>query len=123
MLPLRPGCIIEAEIKDLNGYKKKRPAVIVSEIPENEHGLIVFLAITGKFTSPQPPNEILLPADPDGKLGTYMKKDCVVACWWADVIRRSDILKCYGELSVPQIRIMTHFFKNLKHQSPAQENP
>ena len=98
MLPLRPGCIIKAEIKDRNGYKKKRPAVIVSEIPENEDGLIVVFAITGKIASPRPPNEIPLPADPDGKLGTYMKKDCVVACWWPDVIRRGDILKCYGEL-------------------------
>ena len=116
MLPLRPGCIIEAEIVDLNGHKKKRPAVIASEIPENEDGPIVVFAITGKFKSPQQPNEIPLSAHPDGKLGTHMKKDCVVACWWPNVICRSDILDRYGELSVPQIRIMTHFFRNLKPQ-------
>ncbi len=97
MLPLRPGCIIKAEIEDPNGYKKKRPAVIASEVAEYEHVLIVVFAITGKFSYPIPPKEILLPADPDGRLGTHVKKDCVVACWWPNVIRRSDIVQSYGK--------------------------
>ncbi len=123
MLPLRPGCIIKAEIEDRNGYKKKRPAVIASEVPEDEHGLIVVFAITGKFSYPIPPKEILLPADPDGRVGTHVEKDCVVACWWPNVIRRSDIVQSYGELSVPQIKIMTHFFRHLKPQLPPKGNP
>lgn len=113
MSSLRPGRIIKAEILDGNGHKKKRPAVIASQVPANEDGQIIVFAITGKFCYPLPPKEIFLQADPDGKLSTFVKKDCVVACWWPNVIRRSDILGTYGELSVPQIRIMQHFFKTL----------
>ena len=119
---LRPGRIIKAEIVDPNGFEKKRLAVIASQVPANDDGFIVVFAITSQFTVPVPPMEIFLQADPEGKSGTLMKKDCVVACWWPRVIRRSDILECYGELSAPQIRIMAHFFKSLNLTLPEKSN-
>jgi len=98
-----------------------RPAVIASPIPPEPDGPIVVFAITGKYETPTPPDEILLPADPDGKLGTFVKKDCVVACWWANVVKKSEVGDPVGELSVPQIRIMTHFLRNVKAQMATRD--
>jgi hypothetical protein len=111
---LRPGRIIWAAITDPNGHTKERPAEIAEPVPPDEDGEFVVLAITTKRKDPAAPNEIPIPADPDGKLGTLLKKDCVVACWWPNIIKKRDIRRVGGELSDQQIRIMAHFFRALK---------
>lgn len=113
MLPLRPGRIIIANIEDKNGNLKRRPAVIASPVPDDEDGPLVVFAITSKFENPTPPNEIPLSADPDGKQGTFLMKDSVVACHWPNRIKKSDIVRVGGELPVPELRIMAHFYRSL----------
>lgn len=121
---LRPGRIIWAEIPDRNGHKKERPAVIAEPVPADEDGEFAVFAITTKPQDPAIPKEIPIRADPNGKFGTLLKKHCVVACWWPVVIKRSDIRDISGELSSDQIRIMTHFAKNLRSKlGSGTENP
>jgi mRNA-degrading endonuclease toxin of MazEF toxin-antitoxin module len=111
---LRPGRIIWAEIEDANGHKKERPAVIAEPVPSDEDGEFVVFAITTKRKEPVTPSEIPISADLEGKLGTFLKRDCVVACWWPNILKKSQIRRTSGELSAQQIRIMAHFYKNLK---------
>ncbi len=111
MSNLLPGRIIRAEIIDRNGYKKERPAVIVSPVPTDDDSTFIVFALTTRFEKPHPPNEVFLEADPERTRGTWVKKDCIVACWWANEITRKDVIETAGMIEAPQILIIRHFFK------------
>jgi PemK-like, MazF-like toxin of type II toxin-antitoxin system len=111
---LEPGRIISAWVKDHNGHEKRRPAVVMTPMSDIASGRPVFaFAISTKFTQPLPPNQVFLPADPDGVQGTLLEKDSVAVCDWHVVVDQGDILKVAGKVPANQLRIIAHFFRHL----------
>lgn len=114
MSRLEPGRIIRAWVKDHSGHEKRRPAVVMTSASDIALGRPVFaFAISTKFTRPIPPNQVFLPADPNGVHGTLLEKDCVAVCDWHVVIDQGDILKVAGKVPANQLRIIAHFFRHL----------
>lgn len=114
MSQLEPGRIIRARVKDHSGHEKKRPAVVMTPVSDIASGRPVFaFAISTKFTRPLPPNQVFLPADPNGVQGTLLEKDCVAVCNWHVVVDQGDILKVAGKVPANQLRIIAHFFRHL----------
>lgn len=114
MVPLYPGCIIRADMTDRNGYPKNRPAVILTPTAEIEKGSpIIIFAISSKIKHPLPSNQVPLPADPDGTVGTGLDKDSVAVCNWAETISRSDITRIVGRVPIIQLKIISHFYRNM----------
>ncbi len=80
MTPARPprlGSVVWAELEDANGYRKVRPAVVVTPTGDITAGRAVrVVAITTRLQNPLPDDHVLLPWDRQGKARSGLRRRC-----------------------------------------------
>lgn len=96
---LQLGRIVWAEIADARGYRKKRPAVIIT--PSEQIGLsssLDVVAVTSRLPETLPPDHVLLPWHSQGHPRTGLNRKCAAVCSWVIRIRPNDIEDIAGVL-------------------------
>jgi hypothetical protein len=77
------GSVVWAELEDANGFRKVRPAVIVSATADVALGHPVRLvAITTRLPVPLPEDHVILPWDRRGKARSGLRQKCAAVCTW-----------------------------------------
>jgi hypothetical protein len=93
------GSVVGAEIADPNGYRKVRPAVIVTPTSEIAPTKSVHLvAITTRLPDSLPEDYVLLPWDPQGKSRSGLRRKCAAVASWQVVIPVEDVQLVVGVL-------------------------
>ena len=100
--PIRFGQIIWAEIADLNGIRKARPAVVIT--PDDEikpSGPLEVIAITSFLPQPLPDDHVLLPWHAQRHPRTGLKRKCAAVCSWSAKITEKDVQSTVGLVPDP----------------------
>ena len=94
---LRYGRIVYAWIADRNGYKKLRPAIVLTDTSGTDEVVdIVVIAISTTFPEPPPDNCVLLPWHPAGRSRTELRKRSAAVVDWLAILRDDDIVALGG---------------------------
>lgn len=94
------GQIVWVEIADLNGNRKSRPAVIVTDDDRlQSSGVIDVVAITSFVPSPLPDDYVLLPWHAQNHPKTGLNRKSAAVCTWQARISADDIQNVIGKLS------------------------
>jgi mRNA-degrading endonuclease toxin of MazEF toxin-antitoxin module len=97
---LRYGRLIWAVLKDRNGFRKRRPAVILTPSDEiNETDPFVVAAVTTTFASPPPPNHVELPwnADPR-RVSTRLARRSAAVVSWIQAVYADEVEEVSGDV-------------------------
>ena len=100
-LPRRPqlGSVVWVELADANGFRKVRPAVVVSATTDIAAGQPVrVVAITTRLPTPLPDDHVLLPWDRQGKARSGLRRKCAAVATWLAEIPLSDVREIVGFL-------------------------
>jgi mRNA-degrading endonuclease toxin of MazEF toxin-antitoxin module len=104
---LRYGRIVYAWIPDRHGYKKLRPAVVLTsneEIPAVEEFAVV--AVTTTFTDPPPQFCAPLPWHPRGHPVTKLTKRSAAVCNWVAALKEDEIVGFGGDVPAKTMRLI-----------------
>src|SRR5437016_8564218 len=96
---LRRGRIIWASVHDRNGFRKRRPAIILTpteQIPAGES--LEVIAITTTYGDPAPQDHVELPWHPRGHPRTKLNKRAAAVLTWIDRIDANDIQGFGGDV-------------------------
>ena len=97
--PLQLGQVIWAELEDANGFRKARPAVVVSPTADIDAGLPVrVVAITTRLPDPLPDDHVLLPWERQGKTRSGLRRRCAAVASWHAEIAVGDVQEVVGIL-------------------------
>src|SRR6266478_2554630 len=93
------GSVVWAEVADANGFRKVRPAVVVTATDNiTAVGRLLLAAITTRIDSPLPDDHVLLPWDPQGKARSGLRRRCAAVASWQLEIAVEDIKNVVGIL-------------------------
>lgn len=93
------GSVIWAELEDANGFRKVRPAVIVTPTADITAGKAVrVVAITTRLPTPLPDDHVSLPWDRQGKARSGLKRRCAAVTGWQAEILVGDVQQVVGIL-------------------------
>ncbi len=93
------GSVIWAELEDANGFRKVRPAVVVTASADIvADGALRVLAITTRLPTPLPEDHVLLPWDPQGKARSGLRRRCAAVAGWQLEIPVADVQQVVGIL-------------------------
>ena len=102
MTPLRLpqlGSVVWAELADDHGFRKVRPAVVVTATADiTAGGPIRVAAITTRLPVPLPHNYVLLPWDPQGRARSGLRKKCAAVANWLAELSLNDVRQAVGIL-------------------------
>lgn len=92
------GSVVWASLEDANGFRKLRPAVVLTPSSQIALGAMVRVAaVTTRVPSPLPEDHILLPWDAQGTARFGLRRKCAaVASWIAEAL--ADDLQVVGAL-------------------------
>lgn len=94
---LHLGSIVWAEIADANGFRKLRPAVVVTPTDRiADAGPLHVVAITSRLNDPLPPDHVLLPWHTQGHPRTGLNRRCAAVCTWISRIQLADVKEIGG---------------------------
>jgi mRNA-degrading endonuclease toxin of MazEF toxin-antitoxin module len=101
---LQLGSVVWAELEDANGFRKNRPAVVVTSSADiaSEKALRV-VAITTRLEKPLPKDHLLLPWDPQGKARSGLRRKCAAVASWQAHIPVEDVKQVVGMLPASMI--------------------
>jgi hypothetical protein len=92
-----PGSVVWAELEDANGFRKLRPAVVISAATDIAAGNpAVLVAITTQLPDPLPDTHVLLPWDPKGRARSGLRRKCAAVATWTEKRPISDIQQIVG---------------------------
>ena len=113
---LREGRIVWATVRDHNGFRKQRPAIVLTpteEISDDEP--IVLMAITTTFRDPPPADHVELPWNADRRrTSTGLARRSAAVISWLDTVYLDEIDSVIG--SVPP-KVMATIRQHLKDLS------
>lgn len=93
------GSVVWAELADANGFRKVRPAVVISTLSGNVANQPTRLAaITTRLPNPLPVDYVLLPWDRQGKARSGLRRKCAAVAFWLAEIPVTDIRQVVGIL-------------------------
>lgn len=84
MPDLRYGRLVWTVVKDRNGFRKKRPGIIVTPTDDIDvHVPLVIVAVTTSFSDPPPSDVIELPwhSDPRRVMTRLARRSAAVPAW------------------------------------------
>jgi mRNA-degrading endonuclease toxin of MazEF toxin-antitoxin module len=91
--------VIWAELEDENGFRKVRPAVIISATEDIAAGQAVrIVAITTRLPKPLPNDHVLLPWDREGKARSGLRRPCAAVATWVAEIAVDEVQQVVGIL-------------------------
>jgi mRNA-degrading endonuclease toxin of MazEF toxin-antitoxin module len=86
------GRIVWASVPDANGFRKLRPAIIVTPSERlTETGPVEVVAVTSRLPKPLPDDHVLLPWHAQGHPRTGLNRPCAAVCTWVARITPDDI--------------------------------
>jgi mRNA-degrading endonuclease toxin of MazEF toxin-antitoxin module len=91
--------VVWAELEDANGFRKVRPAVVVTataDIAADKPVRVV--AVTTRLLTPLPGDYVLLPWDRQGKARSGLRRRCAAVASWLAVIPVADVRQVVGVL-------------------------
>lgn len=101
------GSVVWAEMADANGFRKVRPAVVVTATADIVAGRPVrVLAITTRLPNPLPDDHVLLPWDPQGKARSGLRRQCVAVTTWQAEIAPADVQQVVGHLPATVMQVL-----------------
>jgi mRNA-degrading endonuclease toxin of MazEF toxin-antitoxin module len=117
---LRYGRIVWAVLKDHNGFRKRRPGIIVTPTRQiATDSPLVIVCITTSFGNPLSANHILLPWNVDPRrVRTGLAQRSAAVVDWLDTIYVDEILDVKGQ--VPPA-IMAEIQRHLQDRSDAEQ--
>jgi PemK-like, MazF-like toxin of type II toxin-antitoxin system len=93
------GSVVWAELADANGFRKVRPAVIISPTADVLVGKpLRVAAITTRLPDPLPQDYVLLPWDRQGKARSGLRRKCAAVATWLAEIPVKDVQQVVGVL-------------------------
>lgn len=93
------GSVVWVELADANGFRKVRPAVVVSATADIAAGQPVrVVAITTRLPTPLPDDHVLLPWDRQGEARSGLRRRCAAVATWLAEIPLSDVREIVGLL-------------------------
>jgi hypothetical protein len=93
------GQRVWAELEDANGFRKVRPAVVVTATANiAAGGTVRVLAITTRLPNPLPKDHVLLPWDRQGKARSGLRRKCAAVASWQAEIAVGDVKQVVGIL-------------------------
>jgi mRNA-degrading endonuclease toxin of MazEF toxin-antitoxin module len=93
------GSVVWAELEDANGFRKVRPAVVVTATATiAAGGTVRVLAITTRLPNPLPKDHVLLPWDRQGKARSGLRRKCAAVASWQAEIAVGDVKQVVGIL-------------------------
>jgi hypothetical protein len=96
---LQLGSVVWAELEDANGFRKVRPAVVVTATVNIAAGHpLRVLAITTRLPIPLPDDHVLLPWDRQGKARSGLRRRCAAVASWQAQIQTEDVQEVVGLL-------------------------
>lgn len=99
------GSVIWAELDDANGFRKVRPAIVVTasaDIATDKPVRVV--AITTRLLSPLPDDHVILPWEREGKARSGLRRRCAAVATWQAEISVGDVRQVVGILPPTVIR-------------------
>jgi hypothetical protein len=103
--PLQLGSVVWAELEDANGYRKVRPAAVVSPTADIDAGRpLRVVAITTRLPDPLPDDHLLLPWDRQGRARSGLRRRCAAVASWQAEIAVGDVQDVVGILPPTVIR-------------------
>jgi len=110
---LREGQIVWVIVRDRNGFRKRRPAIIptpTSEISDDQP--LVIMAVTTTYPDPAPPDHVELPWNPDRRrttTGLARRRAAVVS--WIDTVYPDEVESVIGMVPAKQMRAIHQALK------------
>ena len=97
---LRYDRLIWAVLKDRNGFRKRRPAVILTPSTEiNEADPFVVAAVTTTFANPPPPDHIELPWNADRRrVSTRLARRSAAVVSWLEIVYADEVEEVSGDV-------------------------
>jgi hypothetical protein len=93
------GSVVWAELKDDHGFRKVRPAIVVTATADIVAGRSLrVVAITTRLPNPLPDDHILLPWDRQGKARSGLRRKCAAVTTWQAEIAVQDVQEVVGIL-------------------------
>lgn len=93
------GSVVWAELEDANGFRKVRPAVVITATADIAAGKPVrVVSITTRLPNPLPDDHVLLPWDRQGKARSGLRRRCAAVASWQAEIPVSDVQQVVGIL-------------------------
>jgi PemK-like, MazF-like toxin of type II toxin-antitoxin system len=93
------GSVVWAELKDDHGFRKVRPAIVVTATADIVAGRSLrVVAITTRLSNPLPDDHILLPWDRQGKARSGLRRKCAAVTTWQAEIAAQDVQEVVGIL-------------------------
>lgn len=95
----RLGQVVWASVEDARGYRKLRPAVIVTPTERiATAGTLEVVAVTSRLPEPLPADHVLLPWHAQRHPRTGLSRKCAAVCTWVVRIDSGDIEDVAGVL-------------------------
>ena len=97
---LRYGRLVWTTVKDSRGFRKERPAIVLTPTAEIQSDQpIVVMAVTTTFSEPPPEYHIPLPwnADPR-RVGTKLRQRSAAVVNWLDTVYPDEIIDFKGDV-------------------------
>jgi mRNA-degrading endonuclease toxin of MazEF toxin-antitoxin module len=87
------GQIVWAIVRDPNGFRKRRPAIVLTPTDEiSADGPLTLVAITTTYTDPPPNNCVELPWNPDSRrVSTGLARRSAAVVNWLDTVYLDEI--------------------------------
>jgi len=93
------GSVIWADLTDINGFRKVRPAVVVTATADiGADRPLHVVAITTRLPVPLPADHVLLPWDPQGKARSGLRRECAAVATWLAELQVGDVREVVGIL-------------------------
>ena len=97
--PTQLGSVVWAVVEDANGFRKVRPAVVMTPTADIVAGSpLHVLAITTRLRTPLPDDHVLLPWDPQGNVRSGLRRKCAAVASWQAEIAADDVHQVVGIL-------------------------
>jgi hypothetical protein len=116
------GSVVWAELEDANGFRKVRPAVVVTATADIAAGQSVrVVAITTRLPTPLPEDHVLLPWHRQGKARSGLRRPCAAVAAWLAEIPLGDVQQVVGILPPAAVaEILAKVAGALSSSPPAQ---
>jgi mRNA-degrading endonuclease toxin of MazEF toxin-antitoxin module len=100
------------------GNPKVRPLVIVTPTAEISNTTpLVAVAITSEFSQPEADDEVAMPFDPRGRVGSGLKVPCVAKCRWQCILTTSEIIERKGYISTDKLTEILNKLADIEAES------
>ena len=111
---LRRGRVIWASIRDHRGIPKDRPLIVLTPTDELPDEVFEVVVVTTTFADPPPEDHIPLPCQPQGRVGTQLRRRSAAVLTWIGEVHPDDVIRLYGDVPV---HLMTQILQRIGRPS------